>query len=142
MGRLQPEKSISDAMISIHPSRVGWDRRRRRAQMHAAAFQSTHPVWDGTRRESNRMHAGKHFNPPIPCGMGRLRWRRNREWCCISIHPSRVGWDFDRSHSRTWRKLFQSTHPVWDGTSSTYKVQKSIKFQSTHPVWDGTAKNI
>ena len=33
---------------------------------------------------------------------------------------------------------FQSTHPVWDGTSLLgFRLIRSL-FQSTHPVWDGT----
>ena len=59
--------------------------------------------------------------------------------------------------------IFQSTHPVWDGTGDAQKPRKKIaisihpsrvgwdtltyaenmrdpKFQSTHPVWDGTIK--
>ena len=35
--------------ISIHPSRVGWDPAARFATMKPRSFQSTHPVWDGTR---------------------------------------------------------------------------------------------
>ena len=36
------------AMISIHPSRVGWDQALIENAMGYDAFQSTHPVWDGT----------------------------------------------------------------------------------------------
>ena len=60
---------------------------------HSLAFQSTHPVWDGTARRyfgdstdwisihpsrvgwdyilDPDMDMIEHFNPPIPCGMGR-----------------------------------------------------------------------
>ena len=35
---------------------------------------------------------------------------------------------------------FQSTHPVWDGTTDNVEVaQDDPQFQSTHPVWDGTS---
>ena len=56
--------------ISIHPSRVGWDRRRFLIMAAHTRFQSTHPVWDGT----------TDGHSPCACLM-------------ISIHPSRVGWD-------------------------------------------------
>ena len=35
----------------------------------------------------------------------------------ISIHPSRVGWDAEDCLDDAAAELFQSTHPVWDGTS-------------------------
>ena len=35
----------------------------------------------------------------------------------ISIHPSRVGWDVELKTLRLGQLVFQSTHPVWDGTS-------------------------
>ena len=34
----------------------------------------------------------------------------------ISIHPSRVGWDIDDGELVGVYDIFQSTHPVWDGT--------------------------
>ncbi len=35
-------------MISIHPSRVGWDGYLIMEFKSILEFQSTHPVWDGT----------------------------------------------------------------------------------------------
>ena len=58
----------------------------------------------------------------------------------ISIHPSRVGWDCSYPRSFNLIYIFQSTHPVWDGTSSSTPTLTEIAtFQSTHPVWDGTS---
>ena len=80
-------------VISIHPSRVGWDYDYSKLRGRIVEFQSTHPVWDGTFTHGIFRRRWRHFNPPIPCGMGlrcsprRLRLRH------ISIHPSRVGWD-------------------------------------------------
>ena len=34
--------------------------------------------------------------------------------------------------------IFQSTHPVWGGTSCASEIRSSAIFQSTHPVWGGT----
>ena len=79
-------------VISIHPSRVGWDRRRRAYQQHQhpisihpsrvgwdlikgrdayACNISIHPSrvgWDVWSRSARSCHT--NFNPPIPCGMG------------------------------------------------------------------------
>ena len=35
-------------LISIHPSRVGWDKVTNGRTKYQWVFQSTHPVWDGT----------------------------------------------------------------------------------------------
>ena len=60
----------------------------------------------------------------------------------ISIHPSRVGWDLIRDGKSVEDDI--SIHPSrvgWDRLCifgwGDFKL-----FQSTHPVWDGTAKNI
>ena len=115
MGRHVLCHRIPRGGISIHPSRVGWDVARPPAQ-----------------------NFNCHFNPPIPCGMGRRSRFRIRQ-----------------------RNGFQSTHPVWDGTDCCQHEQldchdfnppipcgmglraqvrnsKGELFQSTHPVWDGT----
>ena len=138
MGLATRSRRVCQTHISIHPSRVGWDRRPR-------AF----------------AHADKHFNPPIPCGMGRFLPHNLAQFLAISIHPSRVGWDFSKLFYKKNVKIFQSTHPVWDGTSTRTQKQTATKdfnppipcgmglstillcavdfrFQSTHPVWDGT----
>ena len=105
-----------DLVISIHPSRVGWDFGVRADAAPSDLFQSTHPVWDGTLVAVEKAPNKRDFNPPIPCGMG-----LNAIWSNLII------------------SRFQSTHPVWDGTAharTTIVCQKI--FQSTHPVWDGT----
>ncbi len=57
-------------------------------------FQSTHPVWDGTGSRCRRVVVDRHFNPPIPCGMGQTENKSLYRQDMISIHPSRVGWDY------------------------------------------------
>ena len=124
-------------------------------------FQSTHPVWGGTGHrlahavgreisihpprvgwdgaEHRPAPGGADFNPPTPCGVGPTCWPP-----CVPCGP------------------FQSTHPVWGGTSLQDSKQiapcisihpprvgwdrwESIPppyfhlFQSTHPVWGGTS---
>ena len=61
---------ISGYNISIHPSRVGWDHSLTLRAFGEHGFQSTHPVWDGTKQLTS-----------------------NSTYLTISIHPSRVGWD-------------------------------------------------
>ena len=80
-------------VISIHPSRVGWDLSISGELEASLKFQSTHPVWDGTSCHPWTTSQHLNFNPPIPCGMGPSSSRR----------PPPTG-------------AFQSTHPVWDGT--------------------------
>ena len=56
-------------------------------------FQSTHPVWDATRRHNQVDASQTNFNPRIPYGM--------------RLEIPEIWEDL---------KKFQSTHPVWDAT--------------------------
>ena len=79
-------------------------------------FQSTHPVWGGTKMANNScLWYTISIHPPrvgwdvdAPTGGG-------EEW--ISIHPPRVGWDLSIPPQEMLMPRFQSTHPVWGGTS-------------------------
>ena len=149
--------------ISIHPSRVGWD------NSHTIGIEcrpiSIHPSrvgWD--QKACRHPRCQTYFNPPIPCGMGRRWSRRTLDIPVISIHPSRVGWDISPFSTVGCCRIFQSTHPVWDGTTciSNCNAQRGYfnppipcgmgrgviishlvicLFQSTHPVWDGTGRH-
>ena len=180
-GTQPPVVPLARRLISIHPSRVGWDAeattcgKRRRISIHPSRvgwdfedmdkadddFISIHPSrvgWDHT--ISLGSPQASNFNPPIPCGMGLTRPRSGSSrdvfqsthpvWdgtvytdlaqihVAISIHPSRVGWDFVGVDDRMERKI--SIHPSrvgWDYTSQGHH-NRGHKFQSTHPVWDGT----
>ena len=125
-------------------------------------FQSTHPVWGGTGGLWPPRCSPGHFNPPTPCGVGRLHIHLRILLFIISIHPPRVGWDakigglaaqkakisihpprvgWDRTErcQRQRRSKFQSTHPVWGGTFTGQLYPRLVRgFQSTHPVWGGT----
>ena len=60
----------------------------------------------------------------------------------ISIHPPRVGRD---RALRGWSfgiVKFQSTLPVWGGTSKSVLVAPGSLFQSTLPVWGGTYRRL
>ena len=48
MGRFLLQDKFRYKGISIHPSRVGWDASLTKIFADDGAFQSTHPVWDGT----------------------------------------------------------------------------------------------
>ena len=105
-------------------------------------FQSTHPVWDGTLLMMDMSRSSIYFNPPIPCGMGLYAIAFATHDASISIHPSRVGWDYN-----TWlrRKVGGiSIHPSrvgWDPPTTPPRAFP-LKFQSTHPVWDGTLGKV
>ena len=175
--------TVTQTQISIHPSRVGWDQRGAGAAPAASPFQSTHPVWDGTSPASFAAALSGISIHPSRVGWDELLRRKSNDRS-ISIHPSRVGWDLEsvrRSLQRMhfnppipcgmgliigWSlpmhsRLFQSTHPVWDGTwrradsgerradfnppipcgmgpKGGLFLQRLKGFQSTHPVWDGT----
>ena len=153
--------SIADVRnISIHPSRVGWDVKFAIGILILMLFQSTHPVWDGTRHKNFPAFSKRNFNPPIPCGMG--------PGCCgtsltsttfqsthpvwdgtelalwdydalaISIHPSRVGWDGTRFCLSLTSRYFNPPIPCGMGPAHGFFTDVSARFQSTHPVWDGT----
>ena len=81
------------------------------------AFQSTHPLRDGTND-----YGCKVFD----------RW--------ISIHPSLAGWDENGRNCMAVRIGFQSTHPLRDGTVNNLDTHTDFLFQSTHPLRDGTPK--
>ena len=108
----------AEHLISIHPSRVGWDGLSISTSSGNAAFQSTHPVWDGTWRRSTSVEKKSRFQSTHPVWDGTAPciissaaitfqsthpvWDGTRELLyagrvtCISIHPSRVGWDLTK----------------------------------------------
>ena len=59
-------------------------------------FQSTLPVWGGTRRLSFVAILQIYFNPPSPCGEGRVFLGGADKATQISIHPPRVGRDMPK----------------------------------------------
>ena len=177
--------SGSHPPISIHPPRVGWDsiiRAIRPTESHfnpptpcgvgpsavlylvgLNSFQSTHPVWGGTREQLvTILYRLISIHPP------RVGWDasmpKNSPITNISIHPPRVGWDFLQIPLR--RKIPISIHPPrvgWDvldafqnvstcdfnpptpcgvGRGNSCTRGADFEFQSTHPVWGGTSGQI
>ena len=123
------------------------------------AFQSTHPVWGGTRSDKRFLHGvAISIHPPrvgwdcLSCSTAsrssisihppRVGWDKTENVLHgtgqISIHPPRVGWDPKLLLPSKPDRLFQSTHPVWGGTAHSSRPPATARFQSTHPVWGGT----
>ena len=125
-------------IISIHPSRVGWDSATYMASFSLFTFQSTHPVWDGTCTAASMSAQPANFNPPIPCGMG-LSINGNAEVAPdISIHPSRVGWDSTRTQRQTAIRDFNPPIPCGMGLWFSWLVTL-LTLISIHPSrvgWD------
>ena len=110
-------------VISIHASRMGCDRADGRpvGRTHhfnpripygmrrlvtrpvdaSYLFQSTHPVWDATRRPRSTRPPRPYFNPRIPYGMRLAAHVDLRRVAVISIHASRMGCDFH--NMQCWR---------------------------------------
>ena len=110
--------------------------------LYISPFQSTLPVWGGTRHfQSQGIRMGKfqstlpvwggtglsctwippvllYFNPPSPCGEGLSSMADFTSRESISIHPPRVGRDGQKLINPAQLPLFQSTLPVWGGTLS------------------------
>ena len=100
--------------ISIHPPRVGWDAR--------ADF---------------KRQAKKNFNPPTPCGVGRIFYDYRRCWLYFNP-PTPCGVGRLAFCHFLGHQTFQSTHPVWGGTLS-WAPQTDFVYISIHPPrvgWD------
>ena len=150
-------------IISIHPPRVGWDKRMLSSMPSLYDFNPPTPRGVGRSRHISAPST-HYFNPPTPRGVGRRipwRFRNNRN---ISIHPPHAGWDRVRrlsgrragyfnpptprgvGHRPSPRRIltdqFQSTHPAWGGTLASVLSPASAQFQSTHPAWGGTKARL
>ena len=83
---------------------------------------------------------------PISIHPPRVGWdfrepRRPSRNSPISIHPPRVGWDILSSLAEIPLFVFQSTHPVWGGTSgvgSDFETFPSISIHPPRVGWDPT----
>ena len=120
-------------VISIHPSRVGWDAGVYGDFYVGIGFQSTHPVWDGTFLLRRQLLRCCHFNPPIPCGMGQNQRQRGSVGRNISIHPSRVGWDLSWTTLRSLSQYFNPPIPCGMGQEEADGVVLSDNFNPPIP---------
>ena len=127
--------------ISIHPPRVGRDQALSDLLVEEFKFQSTLPVWGGTLRwilcheyrDAISIHpprVGRDLDsidgtaPTTNISIHPPRVGRDAAFLAIltpqvliSIHPPRVGRDTLRHVSTCRWPRFQSTLPVWGGTS-------------------------
>ncbi len=100
------------------------------------------------------------FNPPTPCGVGRVahdyypclllfqsthpvRGGTRPRTCscgcsCISIHPPRAGWDAAQLRQPTEPNNSNPPTPCGVGPSKSVVKSRKRRFQSTHPVRGGT----
>ena len=100
-------------------------------------FQSTHPVWGGTRNLSTSYPRQKKFQSTHPVWGGTMVTNLVSFRAAFqSTHP--VWGGTAPTGSGAILTAFQSTHPVWGGTCLTRIKQLTGLFQSTHPVWGGT----
>ena len=84
--------------------------------LYISPFQSTLPVWGGTRAVCETFRAIHDFTPPSPCGEGPGKLAAGGVNGGISIHPPRVGRDSGMLSLMYTSLPFQSTLPVWGGT--------------------------
>ena len=134
--------SFNERGISIHPSRVGWDLTPICSCSGSSHFNP--PIPCGMGPKALRHGWARRCISIHPSRVGwDVKIRKRRDYLAsISIHPSRVGWD--HAHLLIKQLSAISIHPSrvgWDGMHAGERVTKGV-FQSTHPVWDGTAKNI
>ena len=152
--------SINIAKISIHPPRVGRDPFPLSPPASNYTFQSTLPVWGGTKApKDQRNDFGFQSTLPVWGGTGvGFAPHGLRD---ISIHPPRVGRDSSFFIFLFFGCGFQSTLPVWGGTTqlelpetskgisihpprvgrdyrTIIRIGNNFRFQSTLPVWGGT----
>ena len=79
-------------------------------------FQSTLPVWGGTKGEPTRRPKADRFQSTLPARGGTKLNGSTIVKTLISIHPPRVGRDHAVDLSGNISPAFQSTLPVWGGT--------------------------
>ncbi len=124
--------------ISIHPPRAGRDEATSPTQPITLVFQSTRPVRGGTSGAGSAHTMYPDFNPPAPCGAGRLPGCIYLDKGGISIHPPRAGRD---AHSIYWCSTsahFNPPAPCGAGPKPQAGRKATCIFQSTRPVRGGT----
>ena len=163
-GTMQGRMSITADVISIHPSRVGWDARSNISTQPSRNFNPPIPCGMGLNHQHRRVRK-RDFNPPIPCGMGLSMWRIFATWTIfqsthpvwdgttfrgamghvsvISIHPSRVGWDCD--HISLTGAYLISIHPSrvgWDEQRASGRRGRRISIHPSRVGWDVSIRDV
>ena len=119
-GTLRCRVAASGFPISIHPPRVGRDKRHGYIAEQGREFQSTLPVWGGTSVALGKV-LPVLFQSTLPVWGGTGHTVRSLEAHIISIHPPRVGRDLASRNATASSSRFQSTLPVWGGTAKMHK---------------------
>ena len=133
---------IGIEQISIHPPRVGRDSSPSKASSKSWHFNPPSPCGEG-RAPLPRTKARYNFNPPSPCGEGQSVRSGHFVALDISIHPPRVGRDSCAASSRSiWDRNFNPPSPCGEGPDFPVKAYKLSEFQSTLPVWGGTSSSV
>ena len=108
--------------ISIHPPRVGRDRRYLGYDRdHNSDFNPPSPCGEGPGRARTLIPSVNDFNPPSPCGEGPVLADVFTAWMPISIHPPRVGRDAGPAHCKyDCQKHFNPPSPCGEGHPAIY----------------------
>ena len=102
--------------ISIHPPRVGWDRAD--VPFIGGKYDFNPPTPCGVGRARSRQNfAFDYFNPPTPCGVGQRLYRIQRTYLYFNP-PTPCGVGLEQRAAAQTAAQFQSTHPVWGGTTA------------------------
>ncbi len=156
--------AIQQAVISIHASRVGGDRRHIRVGEHkhqfqstppgweatgagyiklwrSLLFQSTPPGWEATQRCLRRAQASLNFNPRLPGGRRRIVF--SLEHLGAYFNPRLPGGRRPEPlRGSAALREFQSTPPGWEATYPAFCfIGWFFKFQSTPPGWEATRED-
>ena len=108
---------LDSRYISIHPPRVGRDWNCALYSSKVADFNPPSPCGEGLLRSCFQVGV-ERFQSTLPVWGGTIFGQRHGERHGISIHPPRVGRDFDMANYNAATNAFQSTLPVWGGTES------------------------
>ena len=125
--------------ISIHPPLVGWDYQILTLLRLSKNFNPPTPCGVG-QVAGESTTSSTDFNPPTPCGVGRASFQsgQGRRSNFNPPTPCGVGHVWQVLSLSTFK--FQSTHPLWGGTTRRRWLGCCEIFQSTHPLWGGTSE--
>ena len=105
-------------------------------------FQSTLPVWGGTRAVCETFRAIHDFNPPSPCGEGLRHVVADVHILAISIHPPRVGRDFTWASCFYSIKYFNPPSPCGEGHAPICGWHGRMDFNPPSPCGEGPGLGV
>ena len=147
-------------LISIHPPRVGRDLTWEHREEFCGEFQSTLPVWGGTRTPCTLCGWQERFQSTLPVWGGTFSSFRSSLSLPVSIHPPREGRDITLFIQMPTGEIsihppregrddacplsglclyhFNPPSPYGEGRSNWIGSISAVSFQSTLPVRGGT----